>query len=176
MEWMERYLIELRDTWWHHWQRGEDVARNLMRGIHATCTYNARLSTCVSVMAEHKRVRSNMQSEGEGMGCTEWAGDQTLGMATHSKIWKCAQKQVCFGWNSIGASASVRRQRNLVHFRGERERKRELITQTALRKAISHPTPPLFNALLGGYTGLSSDMQPISTLVCMSMEDLFFSI
>ena len=33
------------------------------------------------------------------------------------------------------------------------ERERELITQTALRKAISHPTPR-FTALQGDYTGL----------------------
>ena len=51
------------------------------------------------------------------------------------------------------APASVRRQRNLVHFGVERERERAkerergLITQTALRKAISHLRPHPFSWL-----------------------------
>ena len=36
---------------------------------------------------------------------------------------KMCTKTSLLRWNSIGASASVRRQRNLVHFRGERREK-----------------------------------------------------
>ena len=49
--------------------RREDVA-DLLPGIHATCTYNRKTRTvCLHYSkTDERKVRSNMQSEGEGMG------------------------------------------------------------------------------------------------------------
>ena len=56
--------------------RGEDVAWNILREIHATYTYiiSYKCREVCLYYGQQTRERSNMQSECEGMGCGEWNG------------------------------------------------------------------------------------------------------